>query len=250
MVNSNRKRPARRLARFRGRLRPEYLLRNRKRQTESHQQRPLPAKFRRPGQRLPTRDVVGQIGANTASPLTLGHYRGHRCCRSQLYPLEPIRHRHRIGREPDGLHRSPCRPALSERGRPCGPGALRAIRSKGPVITAAARAWRGRQAWIPCRAATRSMAPTAPRGGSLTLGSREGPTRSAKSSLLLLPFRDSLPGQMFRRHRAWCTLCYDDWRASGQIALPAALLGKRGVVTLHCPSPNRSIAFAATVRAC
>jgi energy-coupling factor transporter ATP-binding protein EcfA2 len=51
------------LARFRGRLGLSTSVIAK----ADPQQRAMAVKFRRPGQRLPTRDVVGQIGANTAS---------------------------------------------------------------------------------------------------------------------------------------------------------------------------------------
>ena len=34
--------------------------------------------------------------------------------------------------------------------------------------------------------------------------------------LTLLPFRNVLPGHLFRRRRAWCAVCFDRWRATGQ----------------------------------
>lgn len=34
--------------------------------------------------------------------------------------------------------------------------------------------------------------------------------------LTLLPFRHALPDHLFHRHRAWCSLCYAQWRLNGQ----------------------------------
>ncbi len=34
--------------------------------------------------------------------------------------------------------------------------------------------------------------------------------------LTLLPFRNVLPEHLFRRRRAWCAVCFDQWRATGQ----------------------------------
>ena len=41
--------------------------------------------------------------------------------------------------------------------------------------------------------------------------------RSDLHYLTLLPFRQVLPDQLFRRRRAWCSVCYDQWQAHGQI---------------------------------
>jgi AraC-like DNA-binding protein len=34
--------------------------------------------------------------------------------------------------------------------------------------------------------------------------------------LTLLPFRRALPDHLFHRHRAWCSLCYEQWRLNSQ----------------------------------
>lgn len=35
--------------------------------------------------------------------------------------------------------------------------------------------------------------------------------------LTLLPLRYMIPGRVFRRRRAWCALCFEEWRSAGQI---------------------------------
>ena len=35
--------------------------------------------------------------------------------------------------------------------------------------------------------------------------------------LTLLPLRYMVPGGLFRRRRAWCALCFEQWRSAGQI---------------------------------
>ncbi len=35
--------------------------------------------------------------------------------------------------------------------------------------------------------------------------------------LTLLPLRKMIPGRVFRRRRAWCALCFAEWRSAGQI---------------------------------
>lgn len=35
--------------------------------------------------------------------------------------------------------------------------------------------------------------------------------------LTLLPLRHMVPGRLFRRRRAWCALCFEQWRSAGQI---------------------------------
>lgn len=42
-------------------------------------------------------------------------------------------------------------------------------------------------------------------------------TRHDLRCLTFLPFRYALPDHLFRRHRAWCTLCFDQWRTNGQM---------------------------------
>ena len=71
-------------------------------------------------------------------------------------------------------------------------------------------------------------------------------TRRDLRCLTLLPFRYALPDHLFRRRRAWCMLCFEQWRANGQIVYEPLLWA----IACHhiAPStPDRSIAFAATV---
>ncbi len=42
-------------------------------------------------------------------------------------------------------------------------------------------------------------------------------TRRDLRCLTLLPFRHALPDHLFRQRRAWCMLCFEQWRANGQI---------------------------------
>ena len=42
-------------------------------------------------------------------------------------------------------------------------------------------------------------------------------TRRDLRCLTLLPFRYALPDHLFRPRRAWCMLCFEQWRANGQI---------------------------------
>jgi len=41
-------------------------------------------------------------------------------------------------------------------------------------------------------------------------------SRKDLQCLTLLPFRNVLPDGLFRRRRAWCAACFDQWRAAGQ----------------------------------
>jgi len=66
--------------------------------------------------------------------------------------------------------------------------------------------------------------------------------------LTMLPYKEVLSGQaLLRRTKAWCPLCYEEWRESGQV-IYEPLLWMLSVVTLcpkhgqpleqHCPHPN------------
>lgn len=50
-------------------------------------------------------------------------------------------------------------------------------------------------------------------------------TRRDLRFLTLLPFRHALPDHIFRRRRAWCALCFEEWRTSGHIVYEPLLWG-------------------------
>jgi AraC-like DNA-binding protein len=109
--------------------------------------------------------------------------------------------------------------------------------SNGPVITAAARAWRvGGHGFHACSYAVNGVTDRAERWVHAL---EAATTRPDLRSLTLLPFCDILPGQMFRRHRAWCALCHDDWRASGQIVYEPLYWAIE--VSSHCLVHARSL---------
>ena len=65
--------------------------------------------------------------------------------------------------------------------------------------------------------------------------------------LTLLPFRYALPDHLFHRHRAWCALCFEQWRANGQTVYEPLLWAIK--VSSHCPvhTSGRSVTL---VRRC
>ncbi len=59
--------------------------------------------------------------------------------------------------------------------------------------------------------------------------------------LTLLPFQNVLPGHLFRNRRAWCALCFEDWRATGQIVYEPLLWGLK--VSTHCLVHARALDY-------
>ena len=57
-------------------------------------------------------------------------------------------------------------------------------------------------------------------------------TRRDLRYLTLLPFRYALPDHLFRRRRAWCALCFEQWRANEQIVYEPLLWAVE--VSSHC----------------
>lgn len=57
--------------------------------------------------------------------------------------------------------------------------------------------------------------------------------------LTLLPFQNVLPGHLFRNRRAWCALCFEDQRTTGQIVYEPLLWGLK--VSTHCPVHARAL---------
>ena len=50
--------------------------------------------------------------------------------------------------------------------------------------------------------------------------------------LTILPFRHALPDHLFHRHRAWCSLCYEDWQRNSQTVYEPLLWAIK--TTSHC----------------
>ncbi len=50
--------------------------------------------------------------------------------------------------------------------------------------------------------------------------------------LTLLPFRNAIPENLFHRHRAWCSPCFEQWRANGQTVYEPLLWAFK--VSSHC----------------
>ncbi len=58
-------------------------------------------------------------------------------------------------------------------------------------------------------------------------------------SLTLLPFRYALPDHLFRWHRGWCALCFDQWRTSEQKVYEPLLWEIKA--SPHCPVHARPL---------
>jgi len=50
--------------------------------------------------------------------------------------------------------------------------------------------------------------------------------------LTLLPFRNAIPENLFHRHRAWCSFCFEQWRVNGQTVYEPLLWAIK--VSSHC----------------
>ena len=57
--------------------------------------------------------------------------------------------------------------------------------------------------------------------------------------LTLLPLRPALPDHLFHRHRAWCSLCYKQWRLNGQPIYEPLLWAIKA--SSHCPVHQRPL---------
>jgi len=85
---------------------------------------------------------------------------------------------------------------------------------KDPIITTAAKAFRvGGHGFRACGYVINGVSD---RAEKWVHALEAATTRRDLRCLTLLPFRYALPDHLFRRHRAWCTLCFDQWRRSGQ----------------------------------
>lgn len=86
---------------------------------------------------------------------------------------------------------------------------------KAPIITAAAKALRlGGHGF---RAFSYAVNGVTDRAETWAQALEAATARRDLHYLTLLPFRHILPRELFHRHRAWCSVCYDQWRADGQV---------------------------------
>jgi hypothetical protein len=86
---------------------------------------------------------------------------------------------------------------------------------KAPIITAAAKACRvGGHGFRACRYGVNGVTD---RAESWAQALEAATARRDLRYLTLLPLRRVLPEELFRRRRAWCSVCYDQWRADGRI---------------------------------
>ena len=88
---------------------------------------------------------------------------------------------------------------------------------KDAIITAAAKAFRvGGHGFRACSYVINGVSD---RAEKWVHALEAATTRRDLRCLTLLPFRYALPDHLFRRHRAWCALCFDQSRTSGQIGI-------------------------------
>jgi AraC-like DNA-binding protein len=101
---------------------------------------------------------------------------------------------------------------------------------KDGIVTAAAKAVRvGGHGFHACSYAINGVGDRAARWVDALEGAT---TRRELRCLTLLPFRCALPDHLFRRRRAWCSLCFEQWRASKQIVYEPLLWAVE--VSSHC----------------
>jgi len=100
-----------------------------------------------------------------------------------------------------------------------------------PFITAVAKAARaGGHGFRACRYAVNGVTD---RAAKLVGALEAATTRRDLRYLTLLPLRFTLPDELFRRRRAWCEICFDQWRTSGQILYEPLLWAIE--LSSHCP---------------
>jgi TniQ len=86
---------------------------------------------------------------------------------------------------------------------------------KGGIVTAGAKAARvGGHGFRACSYAINGVTD---RAATWVDAIEAATTRRDLRCLTLLPFRHALPDHLFRQRRAWCMLCFEQWRANGQI---------------------------------
>jgi TniQ len=108
---------------------------------------------------------------------------------------------------------------------------------KDPIITAAAKAVRiGGHGFRACSYAVNGATD---RAAKWVHALEAATTRRDLQCLTLLPFRYALPDHLFRRHRAWCALCFNQWRANGQSIYEPLLWAI--AVSSHCPVHTRPL---------
>src|ERR1022692_4305926 len=85
---------------------------------------------------------------------------------------------------------------------------------KGGIVTSAAKAARvGGHGFRACNYAINGVTE---RAAKWVDALEAATTRRDLRHLTLLAFRHALPDQLFRRRRAWCDLCLEQWRGDGQ----------------------------------
>ena len=109
---------------------------------------------------------------------------------------------------------------------------------KGGIVTSAAKAARvGGHGFRACNYAINGVTD---RAAKWVDALEAATTRRDLRWLTLLAFRHALPGHLFRRRRAWCDLCLEQWRANGQIVYEPLLWTIE--VSSHCTVHARPLA--------
>lgn len=107
---------------------------------------------------------------------------------------------------------------------------------KAPIITAAAKACRvGGHGFRACRYGVNGVTD---RAESWAQALEAATARRDLRYLTLLPLRRVLPEELFRRRRAWCSVCYDQWRADGRIIYEPLIWAIETSSLPPCPRPT------------
>ena len=106
-----------------------------------------------------------------------------------------------------------------------------------PIITAAAKAFRIDGHGF--RACSYAVTGVTERAEKWVQALEAATSRPDLRFLTLLPFRDVLPDQLFRRRRAWCAVCFHQWRERGQVVYEPLLWAFH--VSSQCPVHGRPL---------
>ena len=99
-----------------------------------------------------------------------------------------------------------------------------------PIVTAAAKAVRaGGHGFRACSYAINGVTDRATKWVHVL---ETATRRRDLRCLTLLPFRNAIPENLFHRHRAWCSFCFEQWRVNGQTIYEPLLWAFK--VSSHC----------------
>lgn len=110
-----------------------------------------------------------------------------------------------------------------------------------PIVTAAAKAVRsGGHGFRACSYAINGVTD---RATKWVHALETATSRRDLRCLTLLPFRNAIPENLFHRHRAWCSPCFEQWRANGQTVYEPLLWAFK--VSSHCRVHQQPLSHSA-----